>query len=118
MRSSCAHIIVATTESSFGSPVSKRITADIEDGQGKKFTAAKGAPNAILRLTNFDKDLVSRYREQASAFAARGFRSLGVAIKEEGKDWELLGLLCMSDPPRHDTPATVREAQECVVCPV
>ncbi|GAA5999350.1 plasma-membrane proton-efflux P-type ATPase [Rhodotorula paludigena] len=93
-------------------PVSKRITAEIEDGQGKKFTAAKGAPNAILRLTNFDKDLVSRYREQASAFAARGFRSLGVAIKEEGKDWELLGLLCMSDPPRHDTPATVREAQE------
>ncbi|KPV76078.1 uncharacterized protein RHOBADRAFT_53071 [Rhodotorula graminis WP1] len=93
-------------------PVSKRITAEIEDGDGKKFTAAKGAPNAILRLTKFDKGLVAHYREKAAEFAARGYRSLGVAIKEDGKDWELLGLLCMSDPPRHDTPATVREAQE------
>ncbi|BGP46266.1 hypothetical protein JCM10450v2_002108 [Rhodotorula kratochvilovae] len=93
-------------------PVSKRITAEIQDGQGKKYTAAKGAPNAILRLTKFDPEVVAHYREKASAFAARGFRSLGVAIKEDGKDWELLGLLSMSDPPRHDTPATVREAQE------
>ncbi|GAA5829676.1 hypothetical protein JCM11251_000246 [Rhodosporidiobolus azoricus] len=92
-------------------PVSKRITAEVENGEGKKFTAAKGAPNAILRLRKFDADVVSHYKEQAQVFASRGFRSLGVAIKEEGKDWELLGLLAMSDPPRHDTPATIREAQ-------
>ncbi|GAA6001204.1 hypothetical protein JCM10207_007463 [Rhodosporidiobolus poonsookiae] len=93
-------------------PVSKRITAEVEDGEGKKYTAAKGAPNAILRLRQFDKEVVSHYRAKAQEFASRGFRSLGVAIKEEGKDWELLGLLSMNDPPRHDTPATVREAQD------
>jgi H+-transporting ATPase len=92
-------------------PVSKRITAEVTNGDGKKFTAAKGAPNAILRLKQFDKDVVAHYREKTQEFAARGFRSLGVAIKEEGGDWELLGLLSMSDPPRHDTPPTVREAQ-------
>ncbi|GAA5871595.1 hypothetical protein JCM8547_007093 [Rhodosporidiobolus lusitaniae] len=93
-------------------PVSKRITAEVENKDGKKFTAAKGAPNAILRLRKFDADVVAHYREKTQEFASRGFRSLGVAVKEEGKDWELLGLLSMSDPPRHDTPPTIREAQD------
>uniref|UniRef100_A0A0K3CLV9 P-type H(+)-exporting transporter n=1 Tax=Rhodotorula toruloides TaxID=5286 RepID=A0A0K3CLV9_RHOTO len=92
-------------------PESKRITAEVEK-DGKHYTCAKGAPNAILRLADFPKEVASHYRSTAASFASRGFRSLGVAIKEEGKEWELLGLLSMSDPPRHDTPSTVREAQE------
>ncbi|GAA5919936.1 hypothetical protein JCM1841_000053 [Sporobolomyces salmonicolor] len=92
-------------------PVSKRITAEVEC-DGRQYTCAKGAPNAILRLTQFSPAVVQHYREMSQAFASRGFRTLGVAVKEEGKDWELLGLISMSDPPRHDTPATVREAQE------
>lgn len=83
-------------------PVSKRITAEVEK-DGKKFTCAKGAPNSILKLKKFDPDTVAEYRQQAQSFATRGFRSLGVAAKEDGKDWELLGMLCMSDPPRSDT---------------
>lgn len=83
-------------------PVSKRITAEVEK-DGKKFTCAKGAPNAILNLKEFEKDTVAEYRAQSQQFAARGFRSLGVAVKEDGKDWELLGMLCMFDPPRADT---------------
>lgn len=46
---------------------------------------------------------VTQYRNTAQDFARRGFRSLGVASKEEGKDWELLGIMSMSDPPRSDT---------------
>ncbi|GAA5992525.1 hypothetical protein JCM10908_000864 [Rhodotorula pacifica] len=92
-------------------PASKRITAEVEQ-DGKRFTCCKGAPNAILRLSQFPTDVVKHYRSTAAGFAARGFRSLGVAVKEEGKEWQLLGLLSMSDPPRADTPATIREAQE------
>jgi len=77
-------------------PVSKRITAEVEDGEGKRYSCAKGAPNAILRLHQFDKQVAADYRAKTQAFASRGFRSLGVAIKEEGKDWELLGLISMS----------------------
>lgn len=83
-------------------PVSKRITAEVEK-EGKHYTCAKGAPNAILKLSKFDPDTVTAYRAQSQQFASRGFRSLGVAVKEEGKDWELLGMLCMFDPPRPDT---------------
>ncbi|KZT01357.1 plasma-membrane proton-e [Laetiporus sulphureus 93-53] len=90
-------------------PVSKRITADVEK-DGKRYTCAKGAPNAILRLDKFDPDTVQAYRAQAQEFAQRGFRSLGVAVKEDDKPWQLLGMLSMFDPPRPDTAATIREA--------
>ncbi|KAH7924224.1 plasma-membrane proton-e [Leucogyrophana mollusca] len=90
-------------------PVSKRITAEV-DRDGRKYTCAKGAPNAILKLAKFDPSTAAHYRATAGEFAQRGFRSLGIASKEEGKDWQLLGLMSMSDPPRADTAATIREA--------
>lgn len=92
-------------------PVSKRITAEVEK-DGKHYTCAKGAPNAILRLSKFNPETVAQYRGTAQSFATRGFRSLGVAVKEEGKDWELLGMLCMFDPPRSDTAQTINEAHD------
>jgi H+-transporting ATPase len=92
-------------------PVSKRITAEVEK-DGKKYTCAKGAPNAILKLAKFEPSTVQAYRAQAGEFAARGFRSLGVAVKQDGKEWELLGMLCMFDPPRGDTRQTIDEAHK------
>lgn len=102
-------------------PVSKRITAEVEK-DGKKYTCAKGAPNAILKLAKFEPSTVEAYRNQSQEFAARGFRSLGVAVKQDNKEWELLGMLCMFDPPRGDTRQTIDEARELgiqvKVCPV
>lgn len=89
-------------------PVSKRITAEVEK-DGKQYIAAKGAPNAILRLCNPDVETAATYRKVAGDFASRGFRSLGVAINDG--QWKLLGLLPMFDPPRSDTAATIAEAQ-------
>lgn len=90
----------------------------------------------ILKLRKFDRTVVIHYQDRAQEFARRGFRSLGVAVKEEGKDWELLGIMSviallrficemvgmltiipflprsMSDPPRADTAATIAEAQD------
>ena len=64
----------------------------------------------MLKLANPPKETVNAYRAQAQQFAERGFRSLGVAIQEDGQ-WQLLGLLPMFDPPRSDTAATIAEAQ-------
>ncbi|PKI84849.1 P-type H(+)-exporting transporter [Malassezia vespertilionis] len=90
-------------------PVSKRITAEVSK-DGKEYVAAKGAPNAILKLCSPPKEQSDEYRKVAGDFALRGFRSLGVAICEDNK-WKLLGLLPMFDPPRADTAATIAEAQ-------
>ncbi|KAF2203681.1 plasma-membrane proton-e [Delitschia confertaspora ATCC 74209] len=91
-------------------PVSKRITSVCYLGKDK-YVCAKGAPRAILNLTNCDEQTTKLFRDRASEFARRGFRSLGVAYQKNDGDWILLGLLSMFDPPRHDTAETIVEAQ-------
>jgi len=91
-------------------PVSKRITAEVTK-DGEKFIAAKGAPSAILRLCACTKEEHQMFKDKTLEFARRGFRSLGVAVKEGDRDWKLLGMLPMFDPPREDTASTIAEAQ-------
>lgn len=92
-------------------PVSKRITSICHMG-GDKYVCAKGAPNAILKLSDCDEQTARLFRERATDFARRGFRSLGVAYQKNDGDWILLGLLSMFDPPREDTAQTIVEAQQ------
>lgn len=43
--------------------------------------------------------------------ASNGYRSLGVAIGDEkGKDWDMVGLIPLFDPPRDDTAETIKRA--------
>ncbi|KAE8355790.1 E1-E2 ATPase-domain-containing protein [Aspergillus coremiiformis] len=91
-------------------PVSKRIVT-IASCDGFRYTCTKGAPKAVLQLTNCSKQTADLYKAKAQEFAHRGFRSLGVAVQKEGEDWTLLGMLPMFDPPREDTAQTIHEAQ-------
>ncbi len=51
--------------------------------------------------------------EQAIAeFAARGFRSLGVARTDRDDQWRFLGILPLFDPPRVDSRETIDTAQQ------
>jgi H+-transporting ATPase len=43
-------------------------------------------------------------------FAARGFRSLGVARADGNNGWQFLGVLPLFDPPREDAKATIATA--------
>jgi H+-transporting ATPase len=91
-------------------PVSKRITT-VATKDGHRYTCAKGAPKAILNLTNCSKEVADHFKAKATEFARRGFRSLGVAVKKDDEDWILLGMMPMFDPPRPDTAQTIVEAQ-------
>ncbi|KAI0097202.1 E1-E2 ATPase-domain-containing protein [Nemania sp. FL0031] len=90
-------------------PVSKRITSYCRLGNDR-YICAKGAPRAILALAEVDKETSNSYNAKAREFAQRGFRSLGVAYKQNDEPWILLGLLSMFDPPREDTAQTIIEA--------
>lgn len=92
-------------------PVSKRITTVCEKN-GVIYTCAKGAPKAILAMSKCSKAVADEYRSKALEFAHRGFRSLGVAVKEGEGDWQLLGMLSLFDPPREDTAQTIADAQQ------
>ncbi|KAF8271836.1 E1-E2 ATPase-domain-containing protein [Lactarius quietus] len=91
-------------------PVSKRITAEVEK-DGKRYIAQKvHQTRMILRLTNPPAEVQELYKHTIQEFARRGFRTLGVACKEDDGDWKCLGLLPMFDPPRSDTAQTIAEA--------
>jgi H+-transporting ATPase len=92
-------------------PVSKRITT-VCTLRGDRFTCAKGAPKAVLNLTSCSKETADLFRDKATEFARRGFRSLGVAYQKNNDPWVLLGMLSMFDPPREDTAQTIIESQQ------
>lgn len=91
-------------------PVSKRITT-ICTCDGVRYVCAKGAPKAILNMSECSEEEAALFREKSNEFARRGFRSLGVAVQKEGEPWQLLGMYPMFDPPREDTAHTIAEAQ-------
>ncbi|CAI7625815.1 unnamed protein product [Penicillium viridicatum] len=97
-------------------PVSKKVTAYVQDLNGEKMICVKGAPMTILRTVETETSLCDQffkeYEAKVTEFASRGFRALGVARKRQGRPWEILGIMPCMDPPRHDTAKTVSEAQE------
>jgi H+-transporting ATPase len=93
-------------------PVSKRTEVSLKGPDGRPWTVSKGAPQVILDLVA-DAAHVRPQAEQAiNAFAARGFRSLGIARTDEQGRWQFLGVLPLSDPPREDSKSTIATARE------
>ncbi|KAJ8096787.1 hypothetical protein POJ06DRAFT_44321 [Lipomyces tetrasporus] len=96
-------------------PVSKKITAVVESPEGERMVCVKGAPLVILKTVEEDQPLSeetsNEYKNKVAEFATRGFRSLGVARRIGEGSWEILGIMPLSDPPRHDTAKTINEAK-------
>ena len=92
-------------------PVRKRTDATIEGPDGQLFTAIKGAPQVVLELADPAQQLRSQVNESVESFAAKGYRTLGVARTENGQT-RFLGLLPLFDPPRDDSAQTIADAGE------
>ncbi len=93
-------------------PVHKRTEATLKDADGKEFKVAKGAPQVILELSANAAQVKPAVEKAVNDFAARGFRSLGVARAEGGGKWQFLGVLPLFDPPRDDAKATIATARQ------
>jgi H+-transporting ATPase len=92
-------------------PVHKRAVAEVQEG-GSQYKVAKGAPQAILELVGGGDALAKRMDKGTEEFAARGYRTLGVAKTDASGAWHYLGLLPLFDPPRDDSAATIAEAEK------
>ncbi|MGE4563882.1 MAG: plasma-membrane proton-efflux P-type ATPase, partial [Victivallaceae bacterium] len=93
-------------------PTSKRTEASVTAPDGRSLRFTKGAPQVIIELSNASEDIKKRADAAVADFAAKGYRTLGVARSEdEGKSWTLLGLLPMFDPPRVDSAETIAQAK-------
>lgn len=90
------------------SPESKRTEAAISD-EGRKIRVIKGAVQTILDLcgdtASCIADAVSRAVEK---YSAKGYRTIAVAASEN-KQFSLVGLLAIADPPREDSARMIAE---------
>jgi len=93
-------------------PVEKRTEATVEDTRGHTFKVTKGAPQVILDLARVDENIKSKAEQIVNDFAAKGYRTLGVARTDEDDSWKFLGILPLFDPPREDSAETLAQAGE------
>ncbi len=92
-------------------PVHKRTEAAVTAADGTLFRVTKGAPQVILALAANSAQITSAAVKAVNDFAARGFRSLGVARADGDGDWHFVGVLPLFDPPRDDAAATISTAR-------
>jgi H+-transporting ATPase len=91
-------------------PVHKRTEATVTAADGTTFHVTKGAPQVILALAANAAHITPAADTAVKDFAARGFRSLGVARTDGDGDWQFVGVLPLFDPPRDDAAATIAQA--------
>ncbi|KAG7037560.1 Plasma membrane ATPase 4, partial [Cucurbita argyrosperma subsp. argyrosperma] len=99
-------------------PVDKRTALTYIDSNDSWHRVSKGAPEQILNLCNSNEAVREKVHGVIDKFAECGLRSLGVARQEvpektkesPGDPWQLVGLLALFDPPRHDSAETIRRA--------
>ncbi|MDQ2881730.1 MAG: plasma-membrane proton-efflux P-type ATPase [Actinomycetota bacterium] len=91
-------------------PVGKRTEATVTDADGTTFTVSKGAPQVMLALAAGSAQVKRAADKAVNDFAARGFRSLGVARADKDGHWQFLGVLPLFDPPRDDAKTTIATA--------
>jgi H+-transporting ATPase len=93
-------------------PVHKRTEASVKGTDGKEFKVTKGAPQVILELSANAGQVKPAVEKAVNEFAARGFRSLGVARADAQGPWQFLGVLPLFDPPREQAKATIATARQ------
>ena len=93
-------------------PVHKRTEATVKGSDGKTFQVAKGAPQVILEMSANAGEVKAAVDVAVNEFAARGFRSLGVARADGKGKWHFLGVLPLFDPPRDEAKATIATARQ------
>ena len=91
-------------------PVHKRTEATVKGKDGNTFKVTKGAPQVILELAANRGEVQFLVDKAVNEFAARGFRSLGVARAEGADKWQFIGVLPLFDPPREDAKKTIATA--------
>jgi len=92
-------------------PVQKRTEATVKGADGKEFKVTKGAPQVIPALSANAAQVKPAVDKAVNEFAARGFRSLGVAQAEGDGKWHFQGVLPLFDPPRDDAKSTIATAE-------
>ncbi|MBR9680707.1 MAG: cation-transporting P-type ATPase [Candidatus Altiarchaeota archaeon] len=88
---------------------------------GRKFRVLKGAPEVLLkkctsvlingRHEKLSRKWTKRFKDQITVMATSGLRVIAIAASNK-KEWALVGLFGMQDPPRHGVDKAVEIAHK------
>jgi H+-transporting ATPase len=92
-------------------PVHKRTEGTIQDKNNQTFKVTKGAPQVIISLCQLSPEKAAAADKAVNDFAAKGYRTLGVARADDSGPWHFMGILPLYDPPRDDSAATIANAK-------
>jgi H+-transporting ATPase len=92
-------------------PKIKRTEALVQAPDGRRTVVTKGATQVIFDLTGVGGSDRAAAEASVSTFAARGYRTLGVASREDPGSWKFLGVIPLFDPLRPDAKEVVGRAQ-------
>ena len=96
-----------TTSFTAFDPATKMSTAVAVDAQGRTLTVIKGAYAVVARLAPVTPEIT----QAVAALEAQGNRVLGIGAGPPGA-LVFLGLIALSDPPRADSRALIRQLDE------
>lgn len=102
-----ADIVLADARAGRGSERSGSVGVD-----GRVVWMPQGTPQVILKLSANAAQVKADVEKAVNEFAARGFRSLGVARANQESQWQFLGVLPLFDPPREQAKATIAAARQ------
>ncbi|MDE3214718.1 MAG: HAD-IC family P-type ATPase, partial [Bacteroidota bacterium] len=98
------------------------MTHIFENSEGAQIIAAKGAPEAILQLSNLSKEQFDFYENQSLEYARKGYRVLGVGsgvwkekkwpIAQQEFSFIFLGLIAFNDPPKVGIAKTISDFRD------
>ncbi len=83
-----------------------------EDCGRQTVQGGQGMPQVILELSSNAAEVKAAVEKAINEFAARGFRSLGVARADHDGGWQFEGVLPLFDPPRLEAKATIASARQ------
>jgi H+-transporting ATPase len=91
--------------------VIKRAETIVESADGNRFRVVKGAPQVVLSLAVDKESVQAKEEEGVNAFAAKGYRTIGVAMTDAEGNWQFVGLIPLYDPPREDSKQAIETAE-------
>jgi H+-transporting ATPase len=91
-------------------PKTRRTEATVQFDE-KTVDVIKGAVNVVIQLCKLDEQTKKKVQETMDEMAEKGYRSLGVALRENNEA-KLIGIVGLYDKPRSDSASLITELKD------